>query len=98
MDFGFLFDPSRHLFAIGYNVDKGQRDPSHYDLLASEARFPCFVAIAQGQVPQESWFALNRMLTSAGGRQILLSWSGSMVEYLMAVLDMTSFEQSRMDD
>ncbi|HET7033475.1 MAG TPA: glucoamylase family protein, partial [Casimicrobiaceae bacterium] len=98
MDFGFLYDSERHLFAIGYNVDKGLRDTSYYDLLASEARLPCFVAVAQGQVPQESWFALGRMLTSAGGRSVLLSWSGSMFEYLMPMLVMPSYENTLLDE
>jgi hypothetical protein len=98
MDFRFLYDTTRHLFAIGYNVDKGQRDASYYDLLASEARLPCFVAIAQGQVPQESWFALGRMLTSGGDRPILLSWSGSMFEYLMPMLVMPTYENTLLDE
>jgi hypothetical protein len=98
MDFRFLYDATRRLFAIGYNVDKGQRDASYYDLLASEARLPCFVAIAQGQVPQESWFALGRMLTSGGDRPILLSWSGSMFEYLMPLLVMPTYENTLLDE
>ncbi len=98
MDFRFLYDATRHLFAIGYNVDKGQRDASYYDLLASEARLPCFIAIAQGQVRQESWFALGRMLTSGGDRPILLSWSGSMFEYLMPLLVMPSYENTLLDE
>ena len=64
MDYDFLFDPTRHLLAIGYNVGERRRDASFYDLLASEARLCCFVAIAQGQLPQESWFALGRLLTT----------------------------------
>ncbi|HMG20933.1 MAG TPA: glucoamylase family protein, partial [Kofleriaceae bacterium] len=98
MDFRFLYDPTRHLFAIGYNVDKDQRDTSYYDLLASEARLPCFIAIAQGQIPQESWFALGRMLTSAGDRPILLSWSGSMFEYLMPLLVMPTYDGTLLDE
>ncbi|HSW65112.1 MAG TPA: hypothetical protein VLH56_17660, partial [Dissulfurispiraceae bacterium] len=81
MDYVFLFDPTQKLLSIGYNVGERRRDASFYDLLASEARLACFVAIAQGQLPQESWFALGRLLTSAGGEPILLSWSGSMFEY-----------------
>jgi len=76
----FLYDETRHLLAIGYNVSEGRRDASYYDLLASEARLSSFVAIAQGQLPQENWFALGRLLTTAGGEPILLSWSGSMFE------------------
>ena len=97
MDFGFLYDRTRHLFAVGYNVDERQRDGSFYDLLASEARFASFVAIAQSQVPQESWFALGRMLVTVGDRPILLSWSGSMFEYLMPLLVMPTYENTLLD-
>jgi len=97
MDFGFLYDRTRHLFAIGYNVDERRRDTSFYDLLASEARLLCFVAIAQGQVSQESWFALGRLLASGKERPILLSWSGSMFEYLMPMLVMPTYEHTLLD-
>ena len=86
MDFSFLFDKSRDLFAIGYNVDDRRLDGSFYDLLASEARLASYVTIAQGQVDQEHWFALGRLLTTTGGAATLLSWSGSMFEYLMPLL------------
>ena len=59
-------------------------------LLASEARLTSFVGIAQGRLPQESWFALGRRLTVAGGEPVLLSWTGSMFEYLMPMLIMPS--------
>jgi cyclic beta-1,2-glucan synthetase len=68
MEYDFLYDEPRRLLAIGYNVGERRRDASYYDLLASEARLASFVAIAQGQLPQESWFALGRLLTSAGGK------------------------------
>jgi len=97
MDYDFLFDEKRGLLAIGYNVDGRRRDPIYYDLLASEARFSTFVAIAQGKLPQESWFALGRLLTTAGGEPLLLSWSGSMFEYLMPLLVMPSFEHTLLD-
>ncbi|HUW29637.1 MAG TPA: glucoamylase family protein [Sulfuriferula sp.] len=97
MEYDFLYDKSRRLLAIGYNVDDLRRDLSYYDLLASEARLSNFVAIAQGQLPQESWFALGRLLTSAGGEPILLSWSGSMFEYLMPLLVMPTFENTLID-
>jgi len=84
--YDFLYDKPRRLFAIGYNVTERHRDASYYDLLASEARLCNFVTIAQEQVPQESWFALGRLLTTTGGDPILLSWSGSMFEYLMPLL------------
>ncbi len=97
MDYDFLFDESRHLLAIGYNVSERRRDASYYDLLASEARLGSFVAIAQGQLPQESWFALGRLLVIAGGDPTLLSWSGSMFEYLMPLLVMPTYENTLLD-
>ncbi len=97
MEYDFLYDQARHLLAIGYNVAERRRDSSYYDLLASEARFATFVAIAQGKLPQESWFALGRLLTTAGGKPILLSWSGSMFEYLMPLLVMPTYEDTLLD-
>lgn len=97
MEYDFLFDEACNLLAIGYNVGERRRDSSYYDLLASEARFSTFVAIAQGQLPQESWFALGRLLTTADGEQILLSWSGSMFEYLMPLLVMPTYEHTLLD-
>ena len=55
------------------------------------------MAIAQGQLPQESWFALGRLLTATGGEPILLSWSGSMFEYLMPLLVMPTYENTLID-
>ena len=86
IDCEFLYDRARHLLAIGYNVDEFRRDNSYYDLLASEARLASFVAIAQGRLPQESWFALGRLRSAGTGEPILTSWSGSMFEYLMPLL------------
>ena len=97
MDFSFLLDKSRDLFAIGYNVGDQRLDASFYDLLASEARLASFVAIAQGQVGQANWFALGRMLTQTGGAAALLSWSGSMFEYLMPLLIMPTYEGTLLD-
>ena len=97
MDFEFLYDNRLHLFAIGYEVDGRRRDIGYYDLLASEARLASFVAIAQGQVPQEHWFALGRLLANAGGKAILFAWSGSMFEYLMPLLVMPSYENTLID-
>ena len=97
MDHDFLLDKTRRLMAIGYNVNERRRDPSSYDLLASEARLACFVAIAQGDLPQESWFALGRLLTRAAGQPVLYSWSGSMFEYLMPMLVMPSYEGTLLD-
>jgi cyclic beta-1,2-glucan synthetase len=97
MEYGFLVDKSRQLLAIGYNVSEHRRDASCYDLLASEARAASFVAIAQGELPQESWFALGRLLTGAGGEPALLSWSGSMFEYLMPLLVMPAYENTLLE-
>jgi cyclic beta-1,2-glucan synthetase len=97
MEYGFLYDKASRLLSIGYNVDERRRDASYYDLLASEARLCVFVAIAQGQLPQESWFALGRLLTTAGGEPILLSWSGSMFEYLMPQLVMPTYDNTLLD-
>ncbi len=98
MDYDFLYDETRHLLAIGYNLSENRRDASYYDLLASEARLSSFVAIAQGQLPQENWFALGRLLTTAGGEPVLLSWSGSMFEYLMPLLVMPTYEKTLLDE
>ncbi len=97
MEYDFLYDKAARFLSIGYNVDERRRDPGYYDLLASEARLSVFVGIAQGKLPQESWFALGRLLASAGGEPILLSWSGSMFEYLMPQLVMPSYEQTLLD-
>jgi cellobiose phosphorylase len=97
MDQSLLYDSGRHLMSIGYNADERRLDPGYYDLLASEARLGSFVAIAQGQAGQQSWFALGRLLTTAGGAPVLLSWSGSMFEYLMPMLVMPTYEHTLLD-
>lgn len=97
MDFRFLFDADRDLLTIGYNVSEQRMDNSFYDLLASEARVASFVAVSQGQLPREHWFALGRMLTAHGGDPTLLSWSGSMFEYLMPMLVMPTYEGTLLD-
>jgi cyclic beta-1,2-glucan synthetase len=88
MDFGFLFDETRQLLAIGYRVTDGNIDSNCYDLLASEARLASFVAIAKGDVPVRNWFQLGRSLTPVDRGSALVSWSGSMFEYLMPSLVM----------
>ena len=97
MDFGFLFDSSRKLFSIGYRVAEGTLDPSSYDLLASEARLASFVAVAKGDVAPRHWFLLGRSLTPVGGGAALVSWSGSMFEYLMPLLVMEQPARSLLD-
>ena len=97
MEYGFLYDAGRNLLSIGYNVSDRRRDPSYYDLLASEARLASFVAIAQGKLPQDNWFAFSRLLTQADGEPVLLSWSGSMFEYLMPLLVMPTYDHTLLD-
>ncbi|HSO80271.1 MAG TPA: glycosyl transferase, partial [Chromatiaceae bacterium] len=86
MDFGFLYDPERQLFVLGYRVAEGLVDDSYYDLLASEARLTSLVAIAKRDVSSSHWFHLGRQMTRAARDTVLLSWSGSMFEYLMPSL------------
>ncbi|MFZ0245515.1 MAG: glucoamylase family protein, partial [Candidatus Binatus sp.] len=88
MKFDFLFDPARQLLSIGYRVTDGSLDPNCYDLLASEARLASFVAIAKGEVPVRHWFRLGRAMTPVDRGSALISWSGSMFEYLMPSLVM----------
>ena len=91
MDFKFLFDERRKLFSIGYQQSLNSLDNSYYDLLASEARQTSFIAIAKDDVPVDHWFRLGRNLTAAGGTRTLVSWSGSMFEYLMPALVLRTF-------
>ncbi|TXL68166.1 GH36-type glycosyl hydrolase domain-containing protein [Zeimonas arvi] len=88
MEFGFLLDADRKLLSIGYRVAEDTLDPSCYDLLASEAHLASFVAIAKGDVPSPHWFRLGRAVTTIGHGVALISWSGSMFEYLMPSLVM----------
>ncbi len=97
MDFGFLLNQKTKLFHIGYSVESSALDPAHYDLLASEARLASFIAIAKSDVPQENWIRLGRALTRQAGYQILLSWSGTMFEYLMPQLWFRSWEGTLLD-
>ncbi|MDX3928377.1 MAG: glucoamylase family protein [Shinella sp.] len=88
MDFGFLFRPERRLLSIGYRVESGELDESCYDLLASEARLTSLFAIAKGDLPTEHWYKLGRPIVPIGSIGALVSWSGSMFEYLMPPLVM----------
>jgi len=83
MDFDFLLDTDRLLLSIGYQMAEGRLDPSCYDLLASEARLASFVAIAKRDIPSRHWFRMGRAVTPVGAGAALISWSGSMFEYLM---------------
>src|SRR5438067_9765852 len=97
MGLRFLYDEERRIFAIGYQVAERRLDTSFYDLLASEARLTSFLAIARGEVPIEHWWALSRPFGSAYGRLPLLSWSGTMFEYLMPLLFTQTHENSLLD-
>src|SRR5690606_31647571 len=82
----FLYERSRHLLHIGYDVSERRLDTAYYDLLASEMRLGSFFLVATGKLPQEHWFRLGRQITTSGSYSALLSWSGSMFEYLMPLL------------
>ncbi|HEY1149901.1 MAG TPA: glucoamylase family protein [Pseudoduganella sp.] len=97
IDYGFLFNPTTKLLAIGYNLTDRRLDAACYDLLASEIRLASFVAIAQDQLPQEHWFAMGRQLCIVHSQPVLLSWSGSMFEYLMPLLVMPSYPSTLLD-
>ena len=97
LDFDFLYDPGRKLLSIGYSLEGRRRDPGYYDLFASEARLASFLAVAQGKLPQEHWFLLGRQLTPGLEAPTLLSWSGSMFEYLMPLLIMPQYEGTLLD-
>jgi len=88
MSFSFLFDKQRDLLSIGYRVADGTLDANYYDLLASEARLASFVAIARGDLPTRHWLRLGRSMAPVGNGAALISWSGSMFEYLMPSLVM----------
>ncbi|HZM06389.1 MAG TPA: glucoamylase family protein [Candidatus Saccharimonadales bacterium] len=98
MDFEFLFDKARDLFSIGFNATDHRMDSSFYDLLASEARLTSYLAISQYQVKQDHWFALGRIVVSPRGSPALVSWSGSMFEYLMPLLVMPTYENTLLDN
>ncbi|WP_170253470.1 GH36-type glycosyl hydrolase domain-containing protein [Ciceribacter naphthalenivorans] len=88
MDFTFLFRPERRLLSIGYRVESRELDEACYDLLASECRLTSLFAIAKGDLPTEHWYRLGRQVVPIGARAALISWSGSMFEYLMPPLVM----------
>ena len=94
MDFRFLYDERRKLLAVGYDVADQKLDAARYGLLASEARMAAFVAVAKGDIPQDSWFHLGRSQTCSGGWRVLLSWTGTMFEYLMPTLWMRSYPRT----
>ena len=97
MDFRFLLDPRRKLLSIGFGAETGQLQPACYDLLASEARIAAFVAIAKEDIPQDSWFRMGRVQTFDKREPVLMSWTGTMFEYLMPGLWMRSYPNTLLD-
>jgi cyclic beta-1,2-glucan glucanotransferase len=97
MDFRFLFDADRKLLRVGYALETEALDESCYDLLASEARTAVFIAIAKGDIPREAWFRLGRKLTAYRDQRTLISWSGTMFEYLMPMLHMKNYGNTLLD-
>lgn len=97
-DFAPLFDEKRQLFSIGYRVGDSTLDKSYYDLLASEARQASFIAIAKGDVPHNHWFKLGRSMTLVKRKRSLVSWSGTMFEFLMPLLVMQNYEETLLDE
>ncbi len=90
MDFRPLYRPERHLFAIGYNLVHGRLDNACYDLMASECCLTSYLAVARGEAPRRHWFQLGRPFIRAAGRIGLISWGGTMFEYLMPRLMLRS--------
>lgn len=97
-EFTPLFDRKRLLFSIGYNAEDGHLSKSYYDLLASEARQASFIAIARGEADRKHWMRLGRRLTASDGGRGLVSWTGTMFEYLMPALIMRSYENTILDE
>jgi cyclic beta-1,2-glucan synthetase len=97
MDFSFLLDPRRELMSVGFDVTADKLQPACYDLLATESRTAVFTAIAKEDVPQECWFRLGRAHTLDQGHPVLMSWTGTMFEYLMPALWMRSYANTLLD-
>ncbi|HUU93383.1 MAG TPA: glucoamylase family protein [Phycisphaerae bacterium] len=97
IDVDFLYDPARKLLSIGFSLEGRHRDPGYYDLFASESRLCSYLGVAQGRLPMEHWFLLGRQLTPGLEMPTLMSWSGSMFEYLMPLLIMPNYEGTLLD-
>ena len=97
-EFTPLFDHKRQLFSVGFNVEDGHLSKSYYDLLASEARQASYIAVARGEVERRHWSRLGRKLTSVDGFKGLVSWTGTMFEYLMPLLIMKNYENTIFDE
>jgi hypothetical protein len=97
MDFAPLFDTKKKALSVGYEVEEQRLAPYYYDLLPSEARAATFVAIAKGEIPQDSWLSMERRYTDYEGERVLLSWTGTMFEYLMPMLWMKTYPNTVLD-
>jgi hypothetical protein len=97
MDFAMLLHPRRRVLSIGLDAENGKLHDACYDLLASESRTALFVSIAKDDVPQESWFQLGRSHTVDQGRPVMLSWTGTMFEYLMPTIWMRSYPNTLLE-
>ncbi len=98
IDFTPLYDSKRNLFSIGYDVIEEKITNSYYDLLASEARLASYIAIAKGQITQKHWFKLGRALSEISHYKALVSWTGTMFEYLMPPLIMKNYKNTLLDE
>ena len=98
LSFTPFYDAKKKALSIGYEVEEQRAAPYFYDLLPSEARAATFVAIAKGEIPQESWLSLERRYTSYAGEHVLLSWTGTMFEYLMPMLWMRTYPNTILDE
>ncbi|PZX48780.1 cyclic beta-1,2-glucan synthetase [Cereibacter changlensis] len=97
MDFAFLLDPDKKLLSIGFSTESNSLDLNCYDLLASEARLASLFAIAKGDVETRHWFRLGRGAMPVHAGSALISWSGSMFEYLMPSLVMRAPQGSLLE-
>ena len=86
MDFSFLYDETRALFVICWDLRRERAAGGWYDLLASEAMLTSYLALARGEAPRRHWRALSRALLRQDGYCGLASWTGTMFEYLMPAL------------
>ena len=98
MDFSLLYDKKKNVFSIGYNLEEGRLTNSFYDLLASEARQTSFLAVAKHVAPVKHWFSLGRSLTKLNRDKGLVSWTGTMFEYLMPLLVMKNYPNTLLDE
>jgi cyclic beta-1,2-glucan synthetase len=98
MNFRFLYNEQLNLFSVGYNLALDRLDNAHYDLLASEASLTSFLAIARGDADRKHWFQLGRPLTRSAGHTVLISWGGTMFEYLMPRLLLSYYPNTLLDE